>query len=74
MNKERIYFDNASTTNLGAEALNAMMPVLTDNYGNSISHHSFGLEAKNLVEESRKTIAESINSKTNEGTKHRRDC
>ena len=37
MDTERIYFDNASTTNLGAEVLNAMMPVLTDNYGNSSS-------------------------------------
>ena len=66
MNKERIYFDNASTTNLGAEVLNAMMPVLTDTYGNSFSNHSFGRDAKNLVAESRKLVAESINAKANE--------
>ena len=66
MNTERIYFDNASTTNLGAEVLNAMLPVLTDNYGNSSSVHSFGAEASKLVEESRKTIAETINAKPKE--------
>ena len=66
MNTERIYLDNASTTNLSAEVLSAMMPVLTDNYGNSSSVHSFGVAASKLVEESRKTIAETINAKPGE--------
>lgn len=66
MNTERIYFDNAATTNLSAEVLNAMMPVLTDIHGNSSSNHSFGRESATLINESRETIAEAINAKSNE--------
>ena len=66
MGNERIYFDNAATTNLGAEALNAMMPVLTDTYGNSSSAHSFGRDASILLNQSRDIIAESLNAKSNE--------
>lgn len=63
---EKIYLDNASTTNLSAEVLNAMLPVMTNNFGNSQSMHSFGQEASKLVESARETIAESINAKSNE--------
>jgi len=66
MNKEMIYFDNAATTNLGAEALNAMLPVLTSEYGNASSIHSFGRSAAKLVDESREIIANTINAKSNE--------
>ena len=66
MNKDRIYLDNASTTNLGAEVLNEMLPVLTNNFGDSASIHSFGQSSLNLVENSRKIIAETINAKANE--------
>ena len=64
--KEKIYLDNASTTNLGAEVLNAMLPVLNNNFGNASSMHSFGKDAANLVNESREKIAETINAKSNE--------
>ena len=66
MNKERIYFDNAATTNLSAEVLNEMMPVMNNVFGNSSSSHSFGRDALNLVENARNIIAESINAKSNE--------
>lgn len=66
MDKERIYFDNAATTNLGAEALNAMMPVLTGVHGNSSSIHSFGRDSAQLIDNARDIIAESINAKSNE--------
>ncbi|MFQ6752183.1 MAG: cysteine desulfurase family protein [Clostridia bacterium] len=66
MNKEMIYLDNAATTNIGAEVLNAMVNVYNNTYGNSSSIHSFGREASNLVDESRDIIAESINAKANE--------
>lgn len=66
MNEERIYLDNAATTNLGAEALNAMLPVLTSEYGNASSIHSFGRSAAKLVDESREIIANTINAKSNE--------
>ncbi len=63
---EKIYLDNASTTMISAEVLNAMMPVLTDNYGNSSSVHSFGRATASLVDNSRDIIAQSINAKSNE--------
>lgn len=63
---EKIYLDNASTTVLSAEVLNAMMPAMTEVYGNSASLHSFGRDAAALVDENRDKIAESINAKSNE--------
>ena len=66
MDTQRIYLDNASTTNLSAEVLNSMMPVLTGEYGNDLSMHSFGRSVEELVSQSRSTIAESINAKANE--------
>ena len=64
--KERIYLDNASTTNLGAEVLNAMLPVMNNTFGNTSSIHSYGKDALSLVEQSRQTIAETINAKSTE--------
>ncbi len=66
MDNEKIYFDNASTTNLSAEVLNAMMPVLTGIHGNSSSIHSFGRDSASLIDNSRDIIADSINAKSNE--------
>lgn len=66
MNTEKIYLDNAASTNLGAEVLTTMLPVLTSEYGNTASKHSFGARATSLVEESRSIIAETINAKSNE--------
>ena len=63
---EKIYLDNASTTVLSAEVLNAMIPAMTEVYGNSASLHFFGRDAAALVDESRDKIAESINAKSNE--------
>lgn len=66
MNKERIYLDNASTTNLSAEVLNNMLPIMTNTFGNPASVHSYGLEASKLVDWARETVAETINAKSNE--------
>lgn len=66
MNKGHIYLDNAATTNLSAEVLNAMMPVMTGTFGNSSSTHAYGREALNLVENARETIAETINAQSDE--------
>ncbi len=63
---EKIYFDNASTTSLNAEVLNAMLPVMTDSYGNSSSVHLFGREAQSLVDDARDKIAETINASSEE--------
>lgn len=52
-----IYLDNAGTTALDGEVLNAMMPYLTENYGNASSLHTAGQLAKEALENSREEIA-----------------
>ena len=61
-----IYLDNAATTKLKPEVLDAMMPYLTEKYGNPSSIHSFGAECNVACENARKTIAGLINAKDNE--------
>ncbi len=54
----RIYLDNAATTPISAEVIDAMVDVLKINYGNPSSTHSFGQEAKILIENVRRQIAD----------------
>jgi len=57
---DRIYMDYSATSPLRKEALDAMMPYLTENYGNPSSIHWFGRMAKKAMEEARASIASSI--------------
>ena len=57
----KIYLDNAATTPVRKEAINAMLPYLDKKYGNASSLHSFGREARDAIEESRQKIAKIIN-------------
>lgn len=61
-----IYFDNAATTCLSKEVLEAMIPYLTEQYGNASSTHSFGRVCKAALEQSRKTIAAHLGCKPGE--------
>lgn len=53
----RIYLDNAATTALDPQVLQAMMPYLTDKFGNPSSIYSYGRETRLAVENARKTVA-----------------
>lgn len=61
-----IYLDNASTTRTREEVIRKMSKYFNEKYGNPSSFHSKGLEAKTVLENSRKTIAKLINAKPNE--------
>lgn len=56
MNK--IYLDNAATTPLAEEVIDSMVQVLKVNFGNPSSTHSFGQEAKILIETVRREVAD----------------
>lgn len=60
------YFDYAATTPIDPKVLEAMTPFLKEKFGNTMSLHSFGQEAKIALETSRETIAKFINSKPSE--------
>lgn len=55
-----IYFDNNATTQIAPEVLAAMMPYLTDFYGNPSSAHTFGRDTRQIVEKSRAEVANLI--------------
>jgi len=63
--KTPIYLDSNSTTKTDKRVVEAMIPYLSDNYGNSSSNHSFGWIAKSAVENARDLIANflKVNSK-----------
>jgi cysteine desulfurase len=58
---QRIYFDNAATTSLDNEVLEAMMPYLTEKFGNPSSIYSYGRETKLAIETARKSVARMLN-------------
>ena len=61
-----VYADNAATTSVSKTALDAMMPYLTEQYGNPSSLYAFGQKAKEGLEAARKTVAECINAEPRE--------
>jgi cysteine desulfurase len=58
----RIYFDNAATTPLDPLVLEAMMPYLTDKFGNPSSIYSYGRESRLAIENARKSVARILNA------------
>ncbi len=62
----RVYLDNSATTPIDREVIDAMLPFLTDKFGNASSIHFFGQEARAAIDKSRHQIAELINSRQNE--------
>ncbi len=62
----RIYFDNAATTSLDPDVLAAMMPYLTEKFGNPSSIYSYGRETKMAIENARKSVAKILNASPGE--------
>lgn len=58
----RIYFDNAATTALDAQVLEAMMPFFTEQFGNPSSIYSYGRETRIAIETARKSVAKILNA------------
>src|SRR5688572_3320402 len=57
MKDSRIYFDNAATTALDREVLDAMLPYMTEHFGNPSSIYSYGRETRLAIENARKLVA-----------------
>src|SRR5206468_3119223 len=55
-------FDNAATTALDPQVLDAMMPYLTTHFGNPSSIYSYGRETRLAVEQARKSVAKILNA------------
>jgi cysteine desulfurase len=66
MTEERIYLDYAATTPLDPRVLEAMMPYMTEHFGNPNSIHSFGREARRAIDEAREKIAQLLNCQPSE--------
>lgn len=63
---KEIYLDNSATTKVCEPAVEAMVDVMTKNYGNPSSLHRRGIEAEKLVEQSREVIANALQVKPQE--------
>ncbi|NVN18827.1 aminotransferase class V-fold PLP-dependent enzyme [Muricauda sp. HICW] len=63
---QKIYLDNAATTQVRKEVIERMQEALAQQYGNPSSTHSFGRSAKTAVEQARKTIAKTLNAQASE--------
>jgi len=60
----RIYFDHNATNPIAPEVLAAMMPYLTEQYGNASSIHAFGQTAREAVEQARVSVAALLNARS----------
>ena len=65
MNKV-IYLDNAATTKVAKEVVEAMLPYFTENYGNPSSVYSFASKNKEAITTQREIIADALGAKANE--------
>ncbi len=62
----RVYLDNAATTPLDKEVLEAMLPFMTDHFGNPSSIHGHGSKVRAGIEQARKKIASLLNTSPSE--------
>lgn len=62
----RVYLDNSATTPVDPAVVEAMLPFLTEKFGNASSIHFFGQEARAAVDKGRHQVAALINSRPSE--------
>jgi len=58
---ERIYLDNAATTQLDPEVIDAMLPYMREHFGNPSAVHAFGRKARAGIEQARRKVASLLN-------------
>ena len=58
--KDIVYMDHAATTRMRPEAVEAMLPYFTEEYGNASALYSLGQQAKQALEEARSVLAKTI--------------
>lgn len=61
--KEFVYLDNAATTKVRPEVVEAMLPYFTEIYGNASAVYDFGQKCKQAIEDARETIGSSIGTR-----------
>ncbi|HPE39277.1 MAG TPA: aminotransferase class V-fold PLP-dependent enzyme, partial [Bacillota bacterium] len=64
--QKRVYLDNAATTKVRSEVIDAMMSAFTEDYGNASSIYKEGQTAKKRLEEARESIAKSLGAMPDE--------
>ncbi|KAA3645913.1 MAG: cysteine desulfurase [Bacteroidetes bacterium] len=64
--KANIYFDNAATTPIDPRVVDAMIPILRENYGNPSSIHKEGRVSRSIIERARKQVASYFNASPSE--------
>lgn len=62
----RVYLDHAATSPIHPDVAENMMKIMTENFGNPSSIHSFGRDARRILDESRRSLANSIGAKPGE--------
>lgn len=62
----KVYFDNAATTPMDKEVVEAMLPVMTEHFGNPSSIHAWGRQTRAMIEQARKTVARLMNCSPSE--------
>src|SRR5213592_2354454 len=65
-NFRKIYLDHSATTPVDPRVVEAMMPYLTEQFGNASSVHFYGQEARAAVDRARREVAALINARPNE--------
>lgn len=62
----KVYLDHSATTPVDPRVVQAMLPYLTERFGNASSVHSFGQEARGAVDHARRSVAALIGARANE--------